>query len=59
VWANTAVLHRARVVGEEEYRRRRAELEALAEARVADLLRPGPVLLRLAVRGFGVTLAPA
>jgi hypothetical protein len=23
---------------------------------VADLLRPGPVLLRLAVHGFGVTL---
>jgi hypothetical protein len=58
VWANTAVLHRARLAGEEDYRRRLAELEALSASRVADLLRPGPVLLRLAVRGFGVTLPP-
>jgi Family of unknown function (DUF5995) len=59
VWANTAVLHRARVAGAEEYRRRLGDLETLAAARVADLLRPGPVLLRLAVHGFGVTLDPA
>jgi hypothetical protein len=59
VWANTAVLHRARMVGDGEYQRRLAELEALSAARVVDLLRPGPVLLRLAVRGFGVTLDPA
>jgi hypothetical protein len=59
VWANAAVLHRARAAGGEEYRARLAELEALSAARVADLMRPGPVLLRLAVRGFGVTLAPA
>ncbi|WP_448623660.1 DUF5995 family protein [Geodermatophilus sp. URMC 64] len=56
VWANTAVLHRARLAGEAEHRRRVAELEALSAARISDLLRPGPVLLRLAVRGFGVTL---
>jgi hypothetical protein len=59
VWANTAVLHSARMVGDGEYQRRLAELEALSAARVVDLLRPGPVLLRLAVRGFGVTLDPA
>jgi Family of unknown function (DUF5995) len=59
VWANTTVLHRARVAGDGEYRRRLAELESLSAGRVADLLRPGPVLLRLAVHGFGVTLAPA
>jgi hypothetical protein len=58
VWANTAVLHRARVAGNDEYRRRLAELETLSADRVADLLRPGPVLLRLAAHGFGVTLAP-
>jgi Family of unknown function (DUF5995) len=58
VWANTTVLHRARLAGEEDYRQRLAELEALSAGRVADLLRPGPVLLRLAVRGFGVTLRP-
>jgi hypothetical protein len=56
VWANTGVLHRALLAGPAEYRRRLAELEALSAARVADLLRPGPVLLRLAVHGFGVTL---
>jgi hypothetical protein len=59
VWANTAVLHRARLAGEPEFRRRLAELEVLSAGRVADLVRPGPVLLRLAVRGFGVSLAPA
>jgi hypothetical protein len=56
VWANTTVLHQARLAGDWEYRRRLAELETLSDGRVADLLRPGPVLLRLAVRGFGVTL---
>ena len=35
---------------------RLADLEAVSAERVADLLRPGPVLLRLAVHGFGVTL---
>ena len=59
VWANTTVLHRAHEAGDGEYRRRLAELETLSAGRVADLLRPGPVLLRLAVHGFGVTLAPA
>jgi hypothetical protein len=58
VWVNTTVLHRARLAGDGEYQRRLAELEALSAGRVDDLLRPGPVLLRLAVRGFGVTLAP-
>ena len=58
VWANTTVLHRAREAGDGEYRQRLAELEALSADRVADLLRPGPVLIRLAVHGFGVTLVP-
>jgi hypothetical protein len=56
VWANTSVLHQARLAGDWEYRRRLSELETLSDGRVADLLRPGPVLLRLAVRGFGVAL---
>ena len=56
VWANAHALHRARLAGPEAYAGRLAQLEAAAEARVADLLRGGPVLLRLAVRGFGVTL---
>ncbi|MFI5693230.1 DUF5995 family protein [Kribbella sp. NPDC051586] len=56
VWHNTAELQRARVTG--NYEKRLAELEVLSAAKVADLLRPGQVLLRLAVTGFGVTLPP-
>jgi hypothetical protein len=56
VWANTRALHAARLQGPAAYAARRAELEEASAARVRDLLRPGPVLLRLAVRGFGVTL---
>ncbi|MGY1603653.1 DUF5995 family protein [Geodermatophilus sp. SYSU D00815] len=58
VWANAVALDRARAEGDDAYRRRVAELERLSAARVADLLRPGPVLVRLAVHGFGVTLPP-
>jgi hypothetical protein len=56
VWANTRELHAARVAGPAAYAQRLAQLEAVSADRVRDLLRPGPVLLRLAVRGFGVTL---
>ncbi len=59
VWHNTHELHAARLVGEEAYERRLAELEVLTAARIADLLEPGQVLLRLAVAGFGVRLPPA
>ena len=58
VWANAAVLHTARLRGAGDSTARLAELERASTARVADLLRPGPVLLRLAVHGFGVTLTP-
>ncbi|WP_097185796.1 DUF5995 family protein [Blastococcus haudaquaticus] len=57
VWANTAALHEARLAGAGAYALRLADLEAASAARVGDLLRPGPVLVRLAVHGFGVTLA--
>ena len=57
VWANTAALHRARLEGAGAYAVRLADLEAASADRVEDLLRPGPVLVRLAVHGFGVTLA--
>ena len=57
VWINAGVLHEARERGPAEYALAVADLEAAAAARVADLLRPGPVLVRLAVHGFGVTLA--
>ncbi len=59
VWLNTEELHRARASGEAAYSTRLAELELLSAARIADLLAPGPVLLRLAVAGFGVVLPPA
>jgi hypothetical protein len=56
VWANAHALHEARLAGPDAYAWRLAQLEAAGAERVRDLLRPGPVLLRLAVRGFGVTL---
>ena len=59
VWHNVMELNAARLVGEEAYDRRLAELEVLSAARIADLLAPGQVLLRLAVAGFGVVLPPA
>jgi hypothetical protein len=59
VWLNTVELQAARVVGRTAYDVRLAELEVLSAARVADLLAPGQVLLRLAVAGFGVTLPPS
>lgn len=58
VWHNTEQLQLARRAGPDAYRRRLAELELLSAAKVADLLAPGQVLLRLAVAGFGVTLPP-
>lgn len=58
VWHNTVELQRARLAGDQVYAARLAELEVLSAARIADLLAPGQVLLRLAVAGFGVTLPP-
>ncbi|MFM6851911.1 MAG: hypothetical protein ACKOVB_22685 [Terrabacter sp.] len=49
---------RARLARPDPYAVRLAELELLSAARLADLLAPGQVLLRLAVAGFGVTLPP-
>ena len=59
VWRNSVVLDRARRDGPDRYRAVRAELERLCAARLAALSAPGPVLLRLAVRGFGVLLSGA
>ena len=58
VWLNVTQLHDARLIGVETYAARVAELEVLAAAKIADLLRPGQVLLRLATTGFGVVLPP-
>jgi hypothetical protein len=56
VWANALELSKARAAGPDSYARRLAQLERLSGRRVADLVRPGPVLLRLAAGGFGVRL---
>jgi Family of unknown function (DUF5995) len=58
VWHNTTELQTARLAGPDTYAVRLAELELLSAAKIADLLAPGQVLLRLAVAGFGVTLPP-
>jgi hypothetical protein len=59
VWANAEALSGSRRQGDGAYAARLAQLEELSAARVADLVRPGPVLLRLATRGFGVRLDDA
>jgi hypothetical protein len=59
VWANTRLLDAARRQGADAYAARLAELERLAAARVADLVAPGQVVLKLAVKGFGVRLPAA
>jgi hypothetical protein len=58
VWLNVEQLQAARLTGADAYRQRLAELEVLSAAKIADLLAPGQVLLRLAVAGFGVLLPP-
>src|SRR5664279_4184570 len=58
VWLNVEQLQVARRDGPERYRSRLAELELLSAAKIADLLTPGQVVLRLAVAGFGVVLPP-
>jgi hypothetical protein len=58
VWLNTVELQQARQAGPDVYAERLGELEVLTAAKIADLLAPGQVLLRLAVAGFGVVLPP-
>lgn len=58
VWRNAIALDRARRLGPDRYAEALAELERLSAARVRDLTASGPVLLKLARRGFGVLLAP-
>jgi hypothetical protein len=58
VWLNVAQLQAARGQGQAEYATRLGELELLSAAKIVDLVAPGPVLLRLAATGFGVTLPP-
>jgi hypothetical protein len=58
VWHNTVSLDQARRRGPEAYAERLRDLDTLSAAKVVDLLRPGPVLVRLGLVGFGVTLPP-
>jgi hypothetical protein len=58
VWHNTGELQATRLLGPAAYAVRLGELEVLSAARIADLLAPGQVLLRLSVAGFGVVLPP-
>jgi hypothetical protein len=54
VWHNTRILDRARRDG--SYEEQLSRLEELCAAKLAELTAPGQVLLRLARKGFGVTL---
>jgi hypothetical protein len=56
VWHNAVALDAARARGPAAYAQRLGDLERLSAARVAELERPGQVLLRLALHGFGVRL---
>jgi hypothetical protein len=58
VWHNAEELNTARLAGDDAYRARLGELEVLSAARLADLVAPGQVILRLSVAGFGVVLPP-
>ena len=57
VWTTTEALHHARLQSSAAYVGRLAELEAASAGRIDDILQPGPVLLRLAVHGFGIALS--
>jgi hypothetical protein len=59
VWRNALALSEARRDGSAALTARLAELEDLSRRRIEDLRVPGQVLIKLAVRGFGVELAPA
>jgi hypothetical protein len=59
VWANAVALSRARRQGPDAYATVLAQLEELSAAKVAALMAPGQVLLKLAATGFGVRLPQA
>jgi hypothetical protein len=58
VWRNAELLEHARQQGPAALDARLHQLEQRARAKVAELLAPGQVLLKLGVRGFGITLPP-
>ncbi len=56
VWRNAIELSMARRLGPQAYAARLRELEDLCRAKVTDLTRPGKVLIRLGMEGYGVLL---
>jgi hypothetical protein len=58
VWRNAMELGAARQLGPGAYAGRLRQLEETCRAKVEDLVRPGKVLVRLGVTGFGVLLPP-
>ena len=56
VWANAIALSQARRQGPDAYAAALAQLEELSAAKVAALMAPGQVVLKLAASGFGVRL---
>ncbi|GAA2626454.1 hypothetical protein GCM10010399_67440 [Dactylosporangium fulvum] len=56
VWRNATVLDRARREGPQAYAAVLRRLEDACTAKLVELTAPGPVMLRLARRGFGVTV---
>jgi hypothetical protein len=58
VWANAVALDATRRNGRGSLRERVGQLEALSAEQVRRLCAPGPILLRLAIDGFGVVLPP-
>ena len=58
VWRNTRLLSAARRQGPDVYAEELANLAALCQERVADLITPRYVIIRLARLGFGVVLPP-
>jgi hypothetical protein len=59
VWRNAEALDRARRIDPTSHADALAELERRCAARVRDLTAPGPLLINLARRGFGVLLPSA
>jgi hypothetical protein len=59
VWQNALILSQARREGGQRLGERLHQLGELTTERVADLQRPGQVVLRLARNGFGVSLPRA
>ena len=58
-WHNVLALAAARRLGPDAYAARLHDLDALASAKISDLLEPRWALPRVTLRGFGVALPPA